>query len=100
MQIDVTLLVPIVVDGKEIGEFDIAAQVLVTSWGRPATHWDPPEPMEYEIGTVGFYGIPEPGVVHHATTMPAELKPWADRYLDTPEAADRICDAIDLARDR
>lgn len=86
----IDLTVPIVVHGREIGEFDIGVEISILSHGDAGWYWDPPEPMEWETGEVCFYGPKDADGKWTEHPLPDELRKWADAYLESDEAAEAI----------
>lgn len=88
MKMDAEMTVPIKVGDQQIGEFDIRAEITVTSWGSPGTYWEPPEPCEWETGDV--YVIT--GDNEHP--VPEFLGPIVDAFLEGDDAALAISEII------
>ena len=85
MNIDVALTVPILLNGDEVGEFDIMAEVRMTTWGTMATYWEPGDSAEFEVIDATLHG---------GGSIPPAFKEFVEDYLTTERAYEMILDGV------
>ena len=101
---EVSMTVPIVVNGGIICEFDAAVDIKVTSYGCPAQTYGPPENCypaegpEWEVEAV-YIDVPEKNsegkLVSLLVDCPDELLPFVTQYIEGDKFMDRVACAID-----